>query len=261
MDTVQSPAHSRVMMQSEATDLSARNRPQRAVRAGRLIAVRSLLCVFAIQAAGPVRADDKAASLGPTIAMQGSSRDRPACAACHGVDGAGQPDVGIPRLAGLHASYIADQLGYFASGKRRNPIMAPYAEALTPDQRRAVADYFAGLPIPSHVDAVPAPPAQLERGRALFQRGDAQTKLIACTQCHGPNGVGVGSFTPRLAGQSGPYISDQLHRWRDGDPRDPRGSYMQAIAARLSPEDIEAVATYAASLDPKPGRSQRSADR
>lgn len=206
-----------------------------------------LALTLALLAPAPVFAGDDPAT-GATVAMQPGSSGRPACAACHGADGAGQADVGIPRLAGLHASYIADQLGHFATGVRANAIMAPYAASLSADERRAVAEYFAALPIPAPVDPIPEPVAKLDRGMALFQRGDARTGLIACTQCHGPNGVGVGSFTPRLAGQSGPYIAEQLHRWRAGDIRDPRGAYMRAIAARLSPADIEAVAAYAAGL-------------
>lgn len=207
----------------------------------------ALMVTLALLAPVPVLAKDDPA-VGAAIALQPGPSGRPACAACHGADGAGQPDVGIPRLAGLHASYMADQLGHFATGVRANAIMAPYAASLSADERRAVAEYFAALPIPAPVDPIPEPVAKLDRGMALFQRGDARTGLIACTQCHGPNGVGVGSFTPRLAGQSGPYIAEQLHNWHAGDVRDPRGAYMRAIAARLPPTDIEAVAAYAAGL-------------
>jgi hypothetical protein len=46
-------------------------------------------------------------------------------------DGSGQPDVGVPRLAGLTASYLLDQLNYFAAGTRQNTAMGPYARMLT----------------------------------------------------------------------------------------------------------------------------------
>ena len=62
----------------------------------------------------------------------------------------------------------------------------------------------------------------------------------------------MGSFSPRLAGQSAPYILDQLQRWHGGADRDPKGQYMRAIAGRLDAPDMRAVADYAASL-PKQG--------
>jgi hypothetical protein len=77
-------------------------------------------------------------------------------------NGAGQPDVGIPRLAGLTSSYIAAQLEYFATGARHDPVMSPYAAMLTPVQRQAVADYFASLRVPEKPDLVQASAARVD---------------------------------------------------------------------------------------------------
>ena len=187
---------------------------------------------------------------GEWIASHGMSPDGAACAACHGADGAGQPEVGIPRLAGLSASYIDQQLGYFASGRRANVVMKPYAAALDETQRQAVAAYFASLSSQVAEDPIAPPSAALVRGGSLFENGDARTGLLGCSQCHGPSGLGVGDFSPRLAGQSSTYIVDQLRTWHDGSQRDPKGVYMKAIASHLSPADMQAVAAYAATLDP-----------
>lgn len=70
------------------------------------------------------------------------------CAACHGFDGAGNPDMGAPRLAGQYPSYIEQQLLNFRAGRRgvdstdlNGLVMRPQAEALADD--RAVSDVAA----------------------------------------------------------------------------------------------------------------------
>ncbi|MGE8549191.1 c-type cytochrome [Alcaligenes sp. WGS1538] len=68
-----------------------------------------------------------------------------ACAACHSPDGAGMPGQ-FPRLAGQHASYIAEQLKLFRSGDRANgPMMHDIADRMSDADIAAVADFAAGL--------------------------------------------------------------------------------------------------------------------
>ena len=195
------------------------------------------------------RAAAQAPAAGRAIAIDGVAPGRAACAACHMPDGAGQPEVGIPRLAGLSAAYILDQLTFFADGARTNAAMQPFAKMLNPEQRRQVAAYFGNLPLPapSYLKSHRAP--VLKTGRALFLDGDFQTGLLACASCHGPGGQGVGSFAPRLAGQSAAYIAEQLDAWKAGARRDPRGAFMRAEASHLSERDIAAVAAFLESLN------------
>lgn len=69
----------------------------------------------------------------------------PACAACHGANGAGIP-VQFPRLAGQHAEYTTNQLKAFRSGERANaPMMMVIAAKMTDKEIAAVADYIQGL--------------------------------------------------------------------------------------------------------------------
>jgi cytochrome c553 len=192
-------------------------------------------------------ANDVAIAAGRAIVADGVAPGRPGCAACHMLDGSGQPDVGIPRLAGLTASYLLDQLNYFASGIRQNAAMGPYAGLLTPAQRQQVADYFASLPVPPAPEPPDSRTAQVSRGRTVFLNGDDRTNLLACAQCHGPTALGVGDFSPRLAGQAGSYIAEQLTHWRAGGLRDPKGAFMRSEAGHLTPADIKAVAAYLAS--------------
>lgn len=65
------------------------------------------------------------------------------CVACHGNDGVGiTPDY--PTLAGQHADYLERTLHDYKSGSRKNPIMAGFVTALTDDDIKAIAAYFAG---------------------------------------------------------------------------------------------------------------------
>ena len=213
---------------------------------GTVLAAGSLIA--SVSPLAPARSDKNSITAGNNIVVHGVSPERASCASCHQQNGAGQPDVGIPRLAGLTSSYIAAQLDYFATGARRDPVMSPYATMLTPVQRQEVADYFASLPIPEQPDPVPANTKTLDQGRELFLDGEYHTGLLSCSQCHGRTGLGVGDFSPRIAGQSGDYISQKLQQWRSGDLRDPKGSFMRAEASHLTPSDIGALAAFVSSL-------------
>jgi len=197
---------------------------------------------------GAALADDATIAAGREIVIHGVAPGRPGCASCHLQNGAGQPEVGIPRLAGLAPTYVVSQLGYFASGDRRNVAMGDYAKTLSTAQRQEVADYFASLPVPDQTDRVPSTPGLLAQGRELFVNGNYRNDMPACAQCHGVTGLGVGDFSPRLAGQSAAYVADKLTQWHGGDIRDPNGAFMRAEASHLDQAGIEAVAAYVASL-------------
>lgn len=67
-----------------------------------------------------------------------------ACTACHGVDGMSQ-NVDAPHLAGETNIYLDTQLKAFKRGKRQHEIMSDIAAALTDDEIRAIADYYAAI--------------------------------------------------------------------------------------------------------------------
>lgn len=95
-----------------------------------------------------------------------STRGAPPCAACHdqgrsgrtgpmtggGMMGGGMMGGGMmgnsanaPNLNGQHAAYILQQLNAFADGTRRGTVMGDIAARLTERDRKAVAEYLAGL--------------------------------------------------------------------------------------------------------------------
>jgi cytochrome c553 len=211
-----------------------------------VLAVGSLIA--GLSRLAPAIGDEPTVSAGYRIVVHGVSPERPSCSSCHQQNGAGQPDVGIPRLAGLTSSYIAAQLDYFAKGTRYDPVMSPYAAMLTPVQRQAVADYYASLRVPEQPDLAHADAATVDNGRTLFLDGDYRTGLLSCSQCHGRTGLGVGDFSPRLAGQSADYVSEQLQEWQSGELRDPKGIFMRAEASHLTQSDIAALAAFVSSL-------------
>lgn len=75
----------------------------------------------------------------------------PACMACHGPDGMGNPLAGYPVLAGQHAAYLSKMLGRYRSGENwgeddsASQVMVGVAEELTDDEIRAVSSYIQGL--------------------------------------------------------------------------------------------------------------------
>lgn len=74
--------------------------------------------------------------------------DTPACQACHGPNGLGDPLAGFPRLAGQHATYIAAQLMAFRAGERANDaagMMRASVDRLSDEEIAALAQYIAGL--------------------------------------------------------------------------------------------------------------------
>jgi cytochrome c553 len=139
----------------------------------------------------------------------------------------------------------------FADGQRENPVMAPIARMLSADEAQAVSLYYAGLlapDLPNSASAAAGP------GALLALDGRWSAKLPACVACHGPGGIGVGTSFPPLAGQPAPYLEAQLKAWQQGKrPPGPLG-LMQAVAQRLSPSDVAAVAQWFAAQPAGGGR-------
>jgi len=67
----------------------------------------------------------------------------PACASCHGASGEGAAT--IPRLAGQHPGYIAEQLDNFISMARANEIMHENSKSLTQQEIEQLAAYVGSL--------------------------------------------------------------------------------------------------------------------
>lgn len=197
------------------------------------------------------QADDAAKK----IVMHGNNKGAPACEQCHGADGGGTPAAGFPRLAGLQQEYIKHQLLSFRSGKRNNPIMEPIAKSLSDKEVSSLAVYFAALPVPS-VSPEGGDAALMGKGKAMATRGDWSNGIPACFQCHGPDGKGVGTTFPPIAGQSAQYISNQIAAWKSGSRSNDPVGLMRSVADKLSAEQVEAVSAYLANQSLTNGEHQ-----
>ncbi len=85
------------------------------------------------------------AQSGAEIYAQGNDNGVLPCAACHGAKAQGNSAVGAPKLAGLPASVIKTALAQIAQSDGGNGAMRHVAQALSPAETGAVADYLANL--------------------------------------------------------------------------------------------------------------------
>ncbi len=168
------------------------------------------------------------------------------CTACHGPEGNSSNGL-WPNIAGQHAAYIEAQLKAFKDGTRQDPLMSSQALMLTDEDMANLAVYFESLP--GAAQAV-ADPSLIARGEALYRGGNKETGASACMACHGPSGRGNPAANyPALQGQHAAYTAKQLNAYKDGTREtDGKVRMMRDIAAKLSKEDIEALASYVQGL-------------
>ena len=69
----------------------------------------------------------------------------PACMACHGPRGAGNPAANYPSLSGQHAAYVEAQLNAFREGTRENAVMHTIVGKMSDTEIKAVSEFVQGL--------------------------------------------------------------------------------------------------------------------
>ena len=97
-------------------------------------------------------ADEALSSLGEKLWRAGNAETGvPACMACHGPAGEGNPLAGYPALAGQHSVYTASMLKRFRAGENwgekdlNSQVMVGSAARLTDEEIAALASYIQGL--------------------------------------------------------------------------------------------------------------------
>jgi cytochrome c553 len=175
------------------------------------------------------------------------------CMACHGPQGISANPL-WPNIAGQNATYIASQLKAFRDGaanpqaaERYDPLMSPQSLALSDEDIRNLAVYFESLPAPAQAVAKAS---TVDKGEALYRGGDMESGTAACLACHGPTGRGNPAANyPALQGQHAVYTAKQLNDYASGArTSDGKTRIMRDIAARLSKDDIDALASYVQGL-------------
>lgn len=175
------------------------------------------------------------------------------CAPCHGGHGEGTADPYFPRLAGKPAGYLTNQLLAFKEGRRKYPPMNYLLEFLPDEYLAKMAEYFASQRPPLPAPAVPdVSEAVLAHGQSLVRQGDPARGIPACASCHGPSFTGMEPAIPGLLGLRASYISAQLGAWRYGTRTAAAPDCMQMVAARLTEEDVRAIAAWLSSQTARP---------
>ena len=204
--------------------------------------IASLLIAAALVApALTAQAAEPAKVAKPDVA-KGEASYTAVCAACHGADGnSGSP--ANPKLAQQHPDYTVKQLQEFKSGKRANAIMSGMAATLSEDDMKNIAAYVGAKKAQTNFakdkDLVVL-------GERIFRGGIADRQVPACAGCHAPNGAGIPSQYPRLAGQHADYTAAQLTAFRDGVRKN--NAQMTGVSAKMNDREIKAVSDYIAGL-------------
>jgi len=114
--------------------------------------IEDLAAYFSSQTSNGGVADPLKVELGERIYRAGNAQTGvPACMACHGPAGEGNPLAGYPALAGQHSVYTAKMLTGFRAGENwgekdaQSQVMNGSAAHLTDEEIEAVASYIEGL--------------------------------------------------------------------------------------------------------------------
>jgi cytochrome c553 len=166
------------------------------------------------------------------------------CMACHGMDG-NSPSPEWPSIAGQHPDYILSQLKAFKAGARQNDLMSPMAMILSDEDMLDLAAYFSS----QKIKGGETEPSRLTVGQRIYRAGDVERGMMACAGCHGPSGRGnpLAGYAS-IQGQHATYVAAQLRAFKAGKRETDPNQMMRNVAALLSDEEIDAVASYVQGL-------------
>ena len=169
-----------------------------------------------------------------------------ACGGCHGFDG-NSLIATYPKLAGQNEAYITKQVKDFkADSSRKNELMKGMVAALSDEEAADIGAYFQAQSVNA---AATFDESKIAAGREIYKGGNLQTGIPACQACHGPKGSGTaGIGYPQLGGQYVDYTLAQLKAFKNGSRTNDDKELMRSIVAKMSVEDMVAVANYIASL-------------
>jgi cytochrome c553 len=170
-----------------------------------------------------------------------NARGLPACVSCHGAGGNSTITVN-PKLAGQHEGYLYKQLVDFSTAHRNQPVMTTYAKLLTDEEKHNISAWLATQ---KQTPGAAKNKDTVEWGKKIYRGGIAEKNVPACASCHGATGAGIPVQYPRLAGQHQDYTVTELGLFKTGARK---GAEMDAIAKRMSEDEMKAVADYVAGL-------------
>ena len=113
--------------------------------------ISDLSAYYSSQQSSPAMADPALVALGERIYRAGNAEtETPACMACHGPAGGGNPLAGYPALAGQHSTYLGKMLTTFKGGSSWGDdapsiVMVEVSSRMTDAEIAAVSSYIQGL--------------------------------------------------------------------------------------------------------------------
>lgn len=143
--------------------------------------------------------------------------------------------MGTPSLAGQPAWFTHWTLFKFRDGRRKDPVMSPFAVNLSDADMADLSAYYAEQPPRPRAQAVD--PAKAAAGQQLAVGYN-------CSSCHKPDLTGQNQV-PRLAAQDLQYLLKVLRAYKAQSAGDLEGLMTQA-AQPLSDPDIERLAHFMA---------------
>jgi cytochrome c553 len=208
-----------------------------------------MLRLVAAAAAAAVVAAGQAHAQGKVDVARGQQIATQTCAACHAADG-NSVQPANPKLAGQFPEYLHRQLANFKpqAGKkaeRESAAMMGMVANLSDADMKSLAAYFASQKLKP---ALARDKNLAAQGQKIWRGGNLASGVPACAGCHGPAGAGIPSQYPRIAGQFAEYIDAQLKAFRAGSRSNDPNGMMRGVAARMTDNEIRAVAEYAAGL-------------
>lgn len=172
------------------------------------------------------------------------------CSSCHGDKGIGL-SANWPSLSGQIPGYTYKTLRDYHDWERSvadgGELMGYIVEELTDQDMADLAAFYRSNTLPP-AQEVSLTEQQVDLADKLHWLGDPDRLIQPCSACHGETGKGVFPDYPSLAGQYANYTRLQLELYREGARHSDIYSRMRLLSAKLTDEEIEALALYYAQM-------------
>ena len=182
----------------------------------------------------------------PPVMAAPSAERLQLCASCHGVNG-NSTTAENPKLAGLQARYASQQMKDFKSGKRVSPVMSAIMTGIDDAEIELLATYFHEQKPILSPPVQPLDPKRVAQGKEIYFEGIVGSAVPACSSCHTDTGKGTNKY-PRLAGQHGAYLIQQMLAYKSGTRKNDDRELMRAVASRMTEPEIRAVSEFIQTL-------------
>lgn len=172
------------------------------------------------------------------------------CAGCHGVDG-NSINPTMPSLTGQNQEYLVKAISAYKNGTRKHRMMQDAVKRLSNKDIENLSGYFASQK-PQKIVGDDATP-----GAEFNVVAEGQKIAASCNGCHGEQGNSSIAGTPSLTGLHPDYIALSINAYKDGQRKH---ETMKSLVASLNETDIEKLAVYYATQEPKPSNIKTKGD-